>query len=232
MTQSVRDPVEGWFRKKDGFLETLFITNPRSDWPDVETKWAFWQNWITEFKRRGVHEDEANEAAGRVAASPPGFVADYLPAIILQVREIHEVKARGVPDDGSLRQSKEECRDCPECRGCGWASRNFRMPSHSEHLMRAAMICRCAAGRSLLSVLNAEEDSLLEPQKTVDDLQAHPRLWSAESLLFNEARRDQRYSNDDAYWTGETFDESLDQQQRSQQSLVDDRRRSSEDRDR
>lgn len=140
-----------------GFLDRHRARFAPHDWPDPGSEeWlAYVKGWITALKLREVSEPLAEAASERLAASPPRFRADHIPAILGAVEEIRRELDRGRGDVGSSRdEAAKASKDCRYCGGAGKRSGEGLVAVHhaspSAELRiapTAAAYCVCPHGR-------------------------------------------------------------------------------------
>jgi hypothetical protein len=169
--------IEEWLQ---GVLLDLREAYPPADWPNVGTEAydEFFERFRKAFARNGVSEAESREAIDVMAEDPPRFKAEAVQKTVDAVKAIREtspatdgltgapISAVVVPPRGAVEASK----DCPECRGTGWAQRRAKWHS-IERPFLLNMTCRCPLG--LWRSAHDEEGEF-------DSLQANPDIWDAE----------------------------------------------------
>ena len=147
---------------------------PRSGTPELR---QFTSDWL---RAMAVLDppatlDEATTASESLLLTPPDFRRQHIPAIVAAIKARRAATAPGRPaatscPDPAQVEARERSRDCPECRGTGWAQR-FVLWHSIRRPFAVDLFCRCAYGRWHKA---HDPDEIRDH----DDLQAQPELWN------------------------------------------------------
>lgn len=138
--------VKDWI---GGFLQRHKARFAPHDWPAddaTEEGREFLLGWLTGFATRVVTEDEANAASIALAATPPRFRNEHLPAVLGAIDATR--KARGC-EPGTTREAvRYASLDCPHCGGDGLAMAWTVVPDELRKIPETiAAYCVCRHGR-------------------------------------------------------------------------------------
>jgi hypothetical protein len=138
----------------------------RHDWPDVTGEWwAGVRELVAELRPT---EAELGRLLSLLQLKPPRGLDGLVPRV---VEELEALRAAAPAGDPTGRQhAAAASRDCPECSGCGMASRDHEKPGYGRYA--ASYYChRCEMGRWLKAA------HLADPKgPRMADLADHPEL--------------------------------------------------------
>lgn len=168
--------VDEWF---GDWLGLHLTVHPREDWPDPDDAREFYAAWRKAFVLNGLSREDADDATDRMAAAPPRFVAEHLPAILAAARAACAERAaagQGHPPD-TREAAEAAARGCEDCGGQGLAVRWRRRSAGHPHGPTVALYCRCPMGRWLEQSHRGRSP---EVRRRLLDLADHPWLWGDE----------------------------------------------------
>lgn len=150
---------------------------PENAMPPPETQ-HFFAAWLEEFTRHGVTEPIADLASIRLAATDYPWPNDpkhriELMRLIHRAFEDERARSRGL-ESGSRESCEAQSRDCPECSGCGWATRLRRHPNIPDATGRVTLFCRCPMGEYLSRYYYENDRELWRRSRR---LVQYPELW-------------------------------------------------------
>ena len=135
--------VESWFW---GFFGRHLERIPREDWALPESSyWAAFQKAIL---RHGVTEAVADAASELMAERESVFPDKHLAAFIGTVKEVWKASEQAAKGGSCSRdEAAADSRSCPDCGGCGLATR-FRHESITPQRGASLVLyCVCSMGR-------------------------------------------------------------------------------------
>jgi hypothetical protein len=121
------------------------------DWPAASAaeEWLeFIKGWVTALALKEVTEAEADLASQRLAANPPNWRREHIPAVLAGVEAIR--KEQGSPAAVATNREGAEAasRACERCGGGGLATVWHPLPDDTTQSPRTtAAYCVCQAGR-------------------------------------------------------------------------------------
>ena len=127
------------------FAQDLPSLMPRTDWPlpgDI-----YWEPWRAQFVKHGVTSRVAAEAAMELAATPPEYLTQMLPTMMVHVRAIW--RSAAVAPESTLNSAAHASRDCQLCSGNGLAVRWRHRPLAAGQAASEAFHCVCPLGRAI-----------------------------------------------------------------------------------
>lgn len=147
------------------------------NWPEAgsEECITFAEAWADAFTRERVTKAEAEAAVNKLAACPPKFRREYLPAVLLLVRE---ARGGGVATATSRETAAAKSAGCRYCHGQGmttvWRSDpdpEIRGPA------TVAAYCECALGLWVESNHRSKEPEVHRKTPTIRDVLAGRGPW-------------------------------------------------------
>ena len=140
--------VKDWIM---GFLDRHQARFAPHDWPadGATEEWReFTKGWITALALRQVTEAEADDASSRLAARPPAWRREHIPAILEAIEAIRQERSGPAPQAMTRERVEHESKAAAHCGGGGltsvWHPRPDPIAKVPETL---AAYCICPMGR-------------------------------------------------------------------------------------